>query len=102
MTTSVIMAVCDEPYLEATLNALSRTAAGKIEFVLGFDGTEQAVPNHPDIVYVKRTAAQVGRRVMINHLTDAAAGDFVYQVDPHCELSSGWAVSYTHLRAHET
>ena len=84
---SVVMPAreCEKPYIQKTIDSVKETAAGRIETIIVCDGWTGSYGNKTlcfDEV--------IGQRASVNRAVKCARGKYIFRLDPHCKLSSGW------------
>jgi len=103
---SVIIPSYKDPYLFKTIQSLLDGVKGEVEIIPVLDGywPDKVYPD-PRVKYL-HLGTNRGMRRAINTGIAIAKGSYLMRSDEHCMFADGWdiemAVSYTHLRAHET
>ncbi|MBI9016901.1 MAG: glycosyltransferase family 2 protein [Phycisphaerae bacterium] len=90
MLVSVLILCNREKYLNRTIRNLLDTAAGDIEILVYFDGSQQDVLSDRRVRWIYHPENR-GRRIAINEAVKHLKGDYFFHIDGHCRmLVSGW------------
>lgn len=87
--TSVIISAKNEKHINKTINSLIKNATGDIEILVGLDGYKADIIEN-DIVTVLYHSKHIGRRKVSNQLVKLSTGKYLFEIDSHCAVSSGW------------
>lgn len=88
---SLLIAACNEPYLQRTITDAFDKAQGELEVIAVLDGYRAEIKEHKNqtIIYHPQNR---GQRPAINHAARCATGKYIFKVDAHCIFDEGFDV----------
>jgi glycosyltransferase involved in cell wall biosynthesis len=89
---SVIIAACNEPYLDRTIDSCFNKAQGEVEVVVVLDGYWPKVPikDRKGLTLVHHK--NIGQRPSVNEAARLATGKYLMKLDAHCILDEGYDI----------
>jgi len=89
---SVVIAACNEPYLQRTIDSCFDKAKGEVEVIAVLDGywPDEPIRDHKGLTVVHRK--NVGQRHSVNLGAKLARGKYFMKLDAHCIMDEGYDV----------